>query len=287
MSTRGDGLARRIVMFPLVRIVVATVPIVVFLAGVAMATAGRIAPHSLAGGLVPVGAGCVVLAIYAAYVRLVERRPVTELDGAGAFPETASGFVVGLALFSITIAILVALGVAHVGRGDGLRALLLGFTLSLGAAMAEETMVRAIFFRIVEGSLGTAIAIALSALLFGFLHAANPGASVVSSVAIALEAGVLLAAVYVFTRRLWMCMGVHAAWNFAEGGVFGASVSGNKPYGLFSSTFTGAPLLSGGKFGPEASLVAVVVCLAAGVLFALYARRRGNFVRPLWARSAA
>ena len=112
----------------------------------------------------------------------------------------------------------------------------------------------------------------------------QPGATVVSTLAIALEAGVLLAAAFMLTRRLWMAIGLHAAWNFTEGGVFGASVSGGTPYGLLRSRFTGAPLLSGGAFGPEASIVAVVLCLSAGIAFCVYARRRGRFIVPFWRR---
>lgn len=275
--------ARRVIMFPLVRILLATAPIVLFLIGAAIA-ASKVPPHSLAAAVVPVALGIIVVLIYAGFVRLVERRAVAELGRAGAVAEAARGFAVGAALFTVTMAILILLHVAHVARGDGVRALVIGFGASVGAGLVEETMLRAIFFRIVEESLGTWIALALSAALFGLLHAFNPGATLVSTVAIALEAGVLLAAAFVFTRRLWMAVGLHAAWNFCEGGVFGASVSGTKPYGLFSSSFHGAKLLSGGAFGPEASIVAVVVCLSAGVALCLAGQRRGRFVRPFWAR---
>ncbi len=281
---RADAtVARRVLMFPLVRLVVALAPIVVFLIGGSLA-ASKIPRHNLAAAAAPVVLGAVVLLLYAGFVRLVERRAVTELARAGAVAELARGFVVGAALFCTTIAILVALHVAHLTRGDGWRALAVGLGSSLGAGLIEETMLRAIVFRIVEESLGTWIALAFSAALFGLLHVFNPGATAVSTLAIALEAGVLLAAAYVFTRRLWMAIGLHTAWNFSEGGIFGASVSGTKPYGFLRSSFDGAPLLSGGAFGPEASLVAVFVCVSAGIALAVAAHRRGRFVRPFWDR---
>ena len=279
---------RRILAFPLVRLILALAPIILLLSFATRAAASlHLAKQGLANALVPAVLGVLVLALYVAYVRTVERRPVDELDSRGAVVEAARGFAVGAALFTVTMAILLALGAAAVERGDGWRACLVGLLLSIGAACIEETMLRAIFFRIVEASLGTWIAIALSAALFGLLHAANPGATAVSTMAIALEAGVLLAAVYAFTRRLWMAMGLHAAWNFTEGGVFGASVSGTTPYGLFHSRFSGASLLTGGAFGPEASIVAVVICLSAGVLFAVAASRRGHVIAPFWRRREA
>jgi hypothetical protein len=114
----------------------------------------------------------------------------------------------------------------------------------------------------------------VSAALFGLLHALNPGATMTSTVAIALEAGVLLAAAYALTRNLWFPIGLHLGWNFTEGGIFGASISGGAAgKGIFSVSLAGPDLITGGKFGPEASMVAIAVCLAlAGALLALTIR---------------
>jgi CAAX prenyl protease-like protein len=57
-------------------------------------------------------------------------------------------------------------------------------------------------------------------------HLLNPNATLVAGLAIALEAGVMLAAAYLLTSRLWLSMGIHFAWNFTPGGIFGAAGSG-------------------------------------------------------------
>jgi hypothetical protein len=119
----------------------------------------------------------------------------------------------------------------------------------------------------------------MSAALFGLLHAGAAGASIFSTVAIALEAGILLAAAFMITRRLWLPIGLHAAWNFTEGTVFGASVSGGDVRGVLSSRFEGSDLLTGGAFGPEASLVAVIVCLIASAAMVAIARTRSRRAR--------
>ncbi|HSN27188.1 MAG TPA: type II CAAX endopeptidase family protein [Kofleriaceae bacterium] len=266
---------RRILAFPVVRIVLAAAPIV----GVIIVANALALPVLLASVVVPL--------LYVAYVRIVERRPVSELAAAGAGRELLQGFTLGAALFAITMVVLCLAGIATVARGDGWLALASGLGVAIAAALVEETLMRAIFFRIVEESLGTVIALVASAALFGFLHAFNPGATVVSTIAIALEAGIILAAAYLYTRRLWMAIGLHTAWNFTEGGVFGASVSGTTPHGLFTSHFSGPPILSGGTFGPEASVVAVVVCLLAGVALLVRAQRLGRFRPPFWAKATA
>jgi len=263
---------RRLLAFPIVRIVLAAAPIVGFL----VAAGALDLPMLVAGAVVPL--------LYIAYVRIVERRRVAELATAGAGKELLQGFVLGVALFAVTLAILCIAGIASITRGDGWLALANGLGVAVAAALVEETLVRAIFFRIVEESLGSVIALVASAALFGVLHAFNPGATLVSTVAIALEAGVILAAAYMYTRRLWMAIGLHAAWNFTEGGIFGASVSGSDAHGLFASHFAGPPILSGGAFGPEASVVAVAVCFTASVALLVRARRRGHVRPPFWAR---
>ncbi len=231
-------------------------------------------------------AAAAAVGAYVAFVRLVERRAVVELGTRAAAREFGSGFFCGVALFCVTIAILCLLGVCRVVDGDGWRALPGMLALALAAGFGEEILVRGVVFRIVEEALGSWIALAISAALFGLLHAANPGASVTSTLAIALEPGVLLAAAFIYTRRLWMAIGLHVAWNFTEGGIFGAAISGHAPRGLVHSELVGSTVLTGGAFGPEASLVAVVLCFAAGVSLLVLARRRGHIVAPRWRRRA-
>jgi hypothetical protein len=263
---------RRVLAFPVVRFVVAVAPIIGFLVA---ANELRL-PVLLASAVVPL--------IYVGYVRAVERRPVSELATTGAGRELLRGFAIGVALFAVTMAILRLAGVAAITRGDGWSALADGLGAAVAAALVEETLLRATFFRIVEESMGSVIALIASAALFGFLHAFNPGATLVSTVAIALEAGVILAAAYMYTRRLWMAIGLHIAWNFTEGGIFGASVSGHVTHGLFAIHFAGTPILSGGAFGPEASVVAVVVCLIVAAALLVQSRRLGHFRPPSWPR---
>ena len=218
-----------------------------------------------------------VFFVYVSFVRGLERRAVTELR-LNAVPLVLVGFVLGAALFCATLGVLVRLGVAHMSEGDGWRSALFAVPVALAIAVTEELMIRGVVFRICEASLGTWIALAISAALFGALHAFNDGATVVNTIAIACEAGVLLAAAYVVTRGLWLPIGLHLGWNFTEGDIFGAAVSGHSAHGVWHSAFTGAPLLSGGAFGPEASLVAVVVCTVAGALLLWRGAKLGHFV---------
>ena len=102
--------------------------------------------------------------------------------------------------------------------------------------------------------------------------------------AIILEAGVLLGAAYVLTRRLWMAIGIHFAWNFTQAGLFGVNVSGVSLGGLLESMLSGPDLISGGSFGVEASLFTVALGLALGVFFLVLAHRRGNFIAPFWSK---
>ena len=265
-----------------VLIVLAAAPIVAFLIGVSAAAAAL--GLSPSGSVVPLVAAAGALAIYVAYVRWVERRPIHELSSPGAAAELGRGAALGALLFAATIAVLWALGAAEIARGNGSE---VGFALAgaISAAVVEEILFRAILFRLVERSLGTWLALALSAALFGAIHAFNHGATVVSTIAIALEAGVLLAAAFATTRRLWLPFGLHAAWNFTEGGVFGARVSGGARDGLLASRFEGTPWITGGEFGPEASILAIAICLTAGIALLIAARRRGQFLPPWWRRA--
>ena len=219
---------------------------------------------------------------YAYYVRCIERRKVSELGRQGALLEWVGGVILGSALFGATMLVLWLLGIwTYSGLIEGSTWVYPLFGALLTAAV-EETLVRGVLFRLLEESLGSWIALGISALIFGIMHAFNPGASAISVVAIALEAGVLLAAAYMLTRRLWFVFGLHAAWNFTEGGIFATQVSGSKIEGLIGVQFQGSDFLSGGAFGPEASIVAVAICLLASTVILILAKRKGHFIRPFW-----
>jgi hypothetical protein len=100
--------------------------------------------------------------------------------------------------------------------------------------------------------------------------------------AIVVGASVLLTGAFKLTGRLWLPIGIHVAWNFTQGGIFGVTVSGHPGEGLFQGTLTGPDWLSGGAFGAEASVVAIVLCFCAGLIFFAIADHQGRIVQPTW-----
>ena len=227
----------------------------------------------------------VPLAAYLILVKLIERRALTELAPRPLLPQGLLGVLIGLVLFSTVVAVLWLVGSYHVigTRADApwLGALLV---VGLGAGIGEEIMFRGVLFRIVEEGLGTWWALAISALLFGAIHIANPGATLWSSTAIAIEAGLLLGLLYHVTRSLPICMGVHAAWNFAQGTIYGIPVSGSTAEGWLVSRRSGPDWLSGGVFGAEASVVALALCTLCSLGLLAIGLRRGSIVPPCWRR---
>jgi membrane protease YdiL (CAAX protease family) len=258
------------------RLILAAAPIVGFAIGVE-ALAAALALGTV-GPLLLRAAGA--LALYVGYVRLIEQRRVDELGRRGAGKELACGLLLGCSLFAATFGVIYLVGGATVAGNDSGAApqVIAAGLAAMATAITEEILIRAILFRILERSLGTRIALLISAAAFGLGHAFNPGATAASTAAIAVEAGVLLAAALIVTRRLWLAFGLHAAWNFTEGGVFGATVSGHAQSGLLISRFHGDALITGGTYGPEASIVAVALCLATAGVLLLAAHRRGHVV---------
>jgi hypothetical protein len=148
----------------------------------------------------------------------------------------------------------------------------------------EELLFRGILFRWIEEFGGSWIALVVTSGLFGLAHILNPNATWFSSFAIAMEAGVLLGGAYMLTRSLWMPMGLHAAWNFTQGEIFDVPVSGLDEHGLVQAKLSGPVLLSGGQFGLEASVIALVGATLFGVWLVWFAIRSGKIVRPWWVR---
>jgi membrane protease YdiL (CAAX protease family) len=228
-----------------------------------------------------VGLATAVLAVlvYVWVVRRTEHRDVVEVSLEGAARGLGYGTLLGLALFGLVIVNLAFLGNYTVhGLGTVTGAVgLVGFMAAV--AVGEELMYRGVLFRIIEGWTGTWAALTVTSLLFGLAHLVNPNATLWGALAIAIEAGGLLTAAYVATRKLWVPIGLHLGWNIAGSAIFSTEVSGNNtPQGLLDASTSGPMLITGGEFGPEGSVYSIVFCMVAAAVFIRMAYRRGHMV---------
>lgn len=239
-------------------------------------------PPALSAVVFAMLAVAVLVTIYRLLVQWTEKRSVTELSAKGAMSLFGDGVLIGVVLFSAVVAVIGLSGGATINGIAGYDGLIKAAAVSLVAAVGEEIAFRGGVYRLLEEGFGSLIAIAISGAMFGLLHVANPGATTASTLAIALEAGILLAAAYVLTRSLWLPIGLHFGWNFTEGGIFGAAVSGGKSHGLVATTFAGPDWLTGGAFGPEASLPAVALCVITAAVLLVLAIRRGEWKPMRW-----
>lgn len=115
----------------------------------------------------------------------------------------------------------------------------------------------------------------ISSSLFGLLHVFNPNATWLSTIYLMLT-GVFFGLGFVLTGRLGLPIGLHFAWNFVQGNVFGFPVSGNIFGGatVISIEQGGPPLWTGGAFGPEAGLLGIAAILLGCLLTLLWVDTR-------------
>ncbi|HWK36559.1 CPBP family intramembrane glutamic endopeptidase [Sphingomonas sp.] len=224
-------------------------------------------------------AAAAVFASYVAAVRLGEARRPSELAPRALVPELAIGLAVGAAVMIGTGVILWATGWGSF-RPQPVTAIAGALSESIESGVVEEIVFRLIILRLLWRAFGVWTALAVSAALFGLLHLGNPNATLFAAICIAFEAGILLAAFYILTGRLWMSIGVHAGWNFTQGWLLGAAVSGGGGFAGGPLAHSPAPgvnaVLSGGGFGPEASLPALALCTAVGLGVLWLAWTRGR-----------
>jgi membrane protease YdiL (CAAX protease family) len=229
----------------------------------------------------------VVIAVYAGWGKFIERREVTELSLPGAGREWATGGLVGAALYAGCVLLLMAFGMFQIEGLNPVSYMIPAAAMAIKSSVFEELLFRGVLFRSAEHMAGSWIAIITSSLVFGFIHLLNRDATIAGAAYIAIEAGLLLAAAYLLTRRLWMAIGYHMLWNYVQSAVFSGIVSGSIALpGLFQVRIEGPTFFTGGSFGMEQSIFALILCTIAGVVMLRIAKRRGHLVPAPWNRKS-
>lgn len=222
-----------------------------------------------------------VVLSYWAFVRFYERRPAREL--ALRWQWTLVAAVAGSLSIGLTILTLYATGNYQLISFRGFSQATGIFATIWIAAVLEEVAFRAILFRILEEGIGTKGALAASSLVFSALHLTNQGARGITLVSVTL-AGLMWGLWFILSRNLWVAAAHHCCWN-ATIFMIGVPLSGEDWRALapFETVTHGSILWTGGAFGPEDSLVNLVVSLAICILLWRLARRtaRGTESRTL------
>ena len=225
-------------------------------------------------------ASAAVLGAYTLWRRIDGYRKAPDLPMRKGQPDLWKGFGIGAVFFALVTGSIALLGGYRIGsiQWDTVSVVKSLFQF-LVVGVGEEVLFRGIVFRMMDERWGTLFALILSSLLFGFLHITNDNATVWSSIAITIEAGLLLGAAYKWSGSLWLPIGIHWAWNFFQGPVFGFAVSGHETYSLIRPVIEGPLWLTGGEFGAEASVPAVILGLAVTILFFYTPSRSTDTIR--------
>ena len=227
--------------------------------------------------------------------RFLDRRRFSDFGfhlGAGWWLDLLFGILLGGVLMSTIFFVELGLGWVEVTGafeafgtdGSFLPSMLLPVVLYLCVGVYEETVFRGYQLKNAAEGLcypavgprgAVLVAWVLSSVFFGLLHANNPSATAISTLNIVF-AGLLLGFGYVISGELAIPIGLHIAWNFFQGAVYGFPVSGFGPFGatLVATRQTGPDLWTGGPFGPEAGMLAPAVMLLGISLIALWTRTR-------------
>ena len=220
---------------------------------------------------------------YTYLFKFYEKRKITEFSKNAIIKNLMIGIVLGVILQSLTILVIYLKGGYSVISINPVLFIIPPLTLAFASAIVEETLFRGIIFRLTEEKLGSYLALIISALFFGAMHLTNPNSSLSAGIGLAIQAGLLLAAAFIYSRNLWFPIAIHFAWNFTQSAIFGANSSGIEiSKTLITSKIDGADWFTGGQFGPEGSIQATVFCLIATIILLILSHKEGKIIKPYW-----
>ena len=228
--------------------------------------------------------GTVIVLIFL-WVRFFEGRTITSLGFTkdGAIQKYFSGFVLGIIMNSLVVGIMALLGSIEVSKEGanitGIDAIgiviifLFGFVVQ-GAS--EEILARGWMMQVIGVRYKPWLGVFISTIVFTILHLGNSGVNPASVINL-LFVAFLLCLFVLDGGSLWFACAWHSSWNWIMGNFYGLSVSGSgEKVSIFDLNTLGNELISGGKFGPEGSLVTTFVLFGTIIFYAIRVYNKTN-----------
>lgn len=218
------------------------------------------------------------------WVQFVEGRTISSLglSREKAIRRFLLGLLIGLVMFSSVILIMYLVDVIKVNSSFniGFNILIQVFFMFIAWCIqgsSEEILTRGWLMNVLGAKYSPMVGFVISSVIFGLAHFLNPNINIIAVLNIILV-GFMLGLYVILTKNLWGACGLHAAWNFAQGNIYGVSVSGMdaQSTSLMSFTSTGSDILTGGAFGPEASIITSVIQIVVIIILVMRIRMKGN-----------
>lgn len=219
-------------------------------------------------------------------VKVIERRSLSSigLNKNNWLKKYLLGFFIGLVMMSIIVLILLSFGYITIEKNPiqpvGVSAISSVLVILFGwiiQGATEEIVTRGWLLNVLSNKYNIGVGLLISSTLFGLMHLSNPNVNYIAVINIILV-GLFYGFYVIKTNDLWAVCGMHTAWNFAQGNLFGFEVSGiDVSVGsVIDLNLVGSDFVTGGIFGPEAGIVATFILLVSiGIL--LFIDKKGYF----------
>lgn len=210
-------------------------------------------------------------------VKVIEKRSLSSIgfNKNNWLKKYSLGFLIGLAMMSIIVLILLPFGYITIEKNPiqpvGVSAIASVLVILFGwiiQGATEEIVTRGWLLNVLSTKYNIGVGLLISSTLFGLMHLTNPNVNYIAVINIILV-GLFYGLYVIKTNDLWAVCGMHSAWNFAQGNIFGFKVSGlDVSVGsLIDLNLVGSDFVTGGIFGPEAGITATFILLASiGIL---------------------
>lgn len=217
-------------------------------------------------------------------VKVIEKRSLSSIgfNKNNWLKKYSLGFLIGLAMMSIIVLILLPFGYITIEKNPiqpvGVSAIASVLVILFGwiiQGATEEIVTRGWLLNILSTKYNIGVGLLISSTLFGLMHLTNPNVNYIAVINIILV-GLFYGLYVIKTNDLWAVCGMHSAWNFAQGNIFGFKVSGlDVSVGsLIDLNLVGSDFVTGGIFGPEAGITATFILLASiGILLFIDKKR--------------